>query len=335
MAGRFRAAFGLVLPLLLVLARPARAQGDPAAASSEALTRHGVELRRQRRDREALEVFRRAYELAATPRTLAQIALAEQALGRWVDAERDLLAALRTADDPWILRNRDALESGLSAIGSRLASLEVSADVPGAELWVNGTLAGVLPLPAPVRVEAGSLVVDVRARGYAPVRRETSADPGGTVRESVQLVPLVAQLSSSPATPPPAPWVAPEAPPARGPTGHGLRDAGIVVLGAGALGVAAGAYFGVRTLSTKSERDTSGGCIGQACNPAGVALDAEARSLALRSTVWFTGGLVAAAGGAALLWVSRSRTPHERAHALRLTPEVGPDRAGISVGGMW
>jgi hypothetical protein len=334
MAGRPRAALGLVLPLLLlVLARPARAQDDPAVASSEALTKHGVELRRQRRDREALEEFRRAYELSAAPRTLAQIALAEQALGRWVDAERDLRAALRTQGDPWILRNRDALESGLSAIGSRLASLEVSADVPGAELRVNGTLAGVLPLPAPVRVEAGSLVIDVRARGYAPVRRETSADPGGTVRESVQLVPLVAQLSSSPA--PPAPWVAPEAPPARDPTRRGLRDAGIVVLGAGALGVAAGAYFGGRTLSTKSERDTSGGCIGQACSPAGVALDAEARSLALRSTVWFTGGLVAAAGGAALLWVSRSHTPHERAHALRLSPEVGPDRAGFSVGGMW
>jgi hypothetical protein len=325
-------ALGLVLFVLVVVPEPALAGGPPDPA--EALTRHGVELRRQRRDREALEDFRRAYELSKSPRTLAQIALAEQALGRWVDAERDLERALGATDDPWIEKNRETLRSGLATIASRLASLEVTADVPGAELWVNGVRAAELPLPSPLRVEAGTLVLDVRAPGYAPVRRETSAEPGGSVRESVQLVPLVAQETTAHAIAPSAPT--PEiARTGSAPGGdRALRNTGFVVLGAGALGIAAGTYFGVRTLSTKSNRDSSGGCVGQVCDATGVALDAEARSLAVRSTAWFTAGLATAAGGAVLLWVSRSR-PHGETRGLHLAPEVGPDHAGVRLGGTW
>jgi len=56
----------------------AAAQGtDPA----DAAIRRGVDLRRQGQDDQALQEFKKAYELSPSPRALAQIGLAEQALG--------------------------------------------------------------------------------------------------------------------------------------------------------------------------------------------------------------------------------------------------------------
>lgn len=318
--------------LSLTAATGARAQ----EADAEAITRHGLELRREHRDLEALEEFRRAHALQPTPRAMAQIAFAEQALGRWVDAEADLDKAMQAKDDPWIKRNAAVLGMGLTSIQAHLGWLDVATDAPNAELWVNGVRAGALPLRAPLRVEAGSLTIEVRATGYAPAQRSSSVEPGGRARELVPMVPL------EPASVAPPPMVRGTTPSATAPlqaaprvvpVNKALRGSAFVALGAGAGAIAIGAYFGVRTLSTKSERDQD--CKGQACNVTGLALDGEARSLALRSTAWLVLGAVSAGSGALLLWVSRSRTLPDRSEGMRFTPLVGPDRAGAMLGGSW
>ena len=309
---------------------------SPAVADepdADALTKQGLELRREHRDAEALETFRHAYALAPTPRAEAQIALAEQALGRWIDAENDLHAALLHADDPWIARHLAVLEEARLSIESRLGLLEVLVDAAGAELWVNGTDRALLPLRSPIRVEAGSLAIEVRAKGFVAARRITAVEPGGSARETLHLE----TLASTP-TPARSPTVtAPRAKPTRAkessPTAKRftagntpLRNAGLVVIGAAVLDVVAGAYFGLRTLQIKNERD--GHCGTASCDPAGVALDGEARALAIRSTAWFTAGLAAGIGGAALLWVSRSRRED-----VTVTPALGPNHAGVTLGG--
>jgi serine/threonine-protein kinase len=320
----------------------ARAQDTDA----DAFIRKGLELRRLRHDAEALEAFRRAYALKATPRALAQIALAEQALGDWVDAEADLDAALQSSGDVWIAPHRSALLEGLATIRSHLGWVEITADAPGTRAWVNGAPVGALPLPRPVRVEAGSVVIELRADGFVPVRRVAFVEPGGSAREAVRLVPLAPEpappraegrAALSPVTSTPAADLAPHAeipsPSARDPR---ARAAAYVALGAGVVGLALGTYFGVRTLTTKQERDAS--CGDQYCvHPAGVALDAEARSLASRSTAWFVGGAVATAAGVALLWISRERLAGHAGATVRLASQFGADRASLSLelGGSW
>lgn len=310
--------------------------GVPLSARAEdtddAQTKRALQLRREGRDAEALDLFRRAYGASPTPRNLAQIALAEQALGRWVDAERDLVQALASADDAWIARTRATLERSLAAIREHLGSLDVTGGVPGAEVWVNGARAGVLPLDAPLRIEAGSVVVEVRATGYTSVRRVTSVEPGGTAREPITLVPIAPPSTESPATPPPTvtppvvpPPVAPPAP------DRLLRGASYVAFGVGALGVGAGVYFGIRTLAVKSDRDASCGASSCATSQ-GVALDGDARSLALRSTAWFIAGGAAALTGVLLYWRS---LPVPSARSVRLAPFVGPNHAGATLGGSW
>jgi serine/threonine-protein kinase len=322
---------------LVCLAADACAQPvDP-----EALIASGLELRRQHRDAEALDAFRRAYAASPTPRALAQIAFAEQALGNWVDAEADLQNALMARDDRWIARNLALLQRGLASIEEHLGWIEIAADVSLADVWVNGVDLGTQPLPCKLRVEAGSVDVELRATGYDPARRLTYVAAGGSGHESIHLVPLAIAPppeppEPAPTTTSPAPMPATAAPPPEAPgrPDPAKRNTGLVALGAGAIALGLGTYFGLRTLSTKSERDQY--CSGPTCRDMrGVELDQQARTLALDCTAWFTAGIVAAGVGASLLWVLRSDAHPAHSGVVRVTPMVGADRAGAQLGGEW
>src|SRR5258707_14137266 len=86
----------------------------PAIARSQTADEHiarGVALRQRGDDEAALAELRQAYDMGHGARAQGQVALAEQALGHWADAERDLTAALASASDPWGARNRVVLET--------------------------------------------------------------------------------------------------------------------------------------------------------------------------------------------------------------------------------
>lgn len=122
-----------------------------ASAQADALAqqplREGLELRRAHKDQQALELFRHAYVDAPTPNLRAQIALAEQALGQWVDAEHDLFAAL-SEPDPWVQAHRTTLEQALKVIQAHLGSLEVLTNHAGVEVKLDGERLGILPAEA-------------------------------------------------------------------------------------------------------------------------------------------------------------------------------------------
>jgi len=210
---------------------PAVAAGD---AADDAIAR-GLELRRSARDAEALEEFKRAYLLSPGPRALAQMGWAEQALGRWVDAEAHLDEASKAKSDPWVRKVRSRIEQSLTAVGTHLGSLEVTGSPAGADVNVDGRKVGTLPLRGPVRVPAGDVVLEVRAADHRPISRTIDVKARLLSRETVTLVavetapPAVSALAvpvpkaraasdavSSPAaagtaSPPPPPVVAPQA----------------------------------------------------------------------------------------------------------------------------
>jgi hypothetical protein len=172
----------------------------PAFADEyDKLYSEGVELRRRHQDVEALDRFQRAHALKATPRTQAQIGFAEQALGRWVDAERDLKAALATGD-AWIAKNKTAIDRALATADEHLGTLLIEGRPEGAEVRVGGVVAGSLPLKEPLRVPAGTITVELRAEGHAPGLRTIPVEAKKSHRERIELV----ALTTPPVAPPPA-----------------------------------------------------------------------------------------------------------------------------------
>jgi len=180
------AAVSLVVAVALAVGWPAvvNAQETP---DGNALIDHGVERRRAGDDLGALALFTRAWETGREPRARAQMALAEQALGHFVDAEAHLIEALAANQDEWIVARRADLLLALEALQRRLGYFEIRGGIAGADLRIDRRSVGTLPIEQPIRIAAGSYRMEVVARGHYTVARQITIVPGGTTRETVVL----------------------------------------------------------------------------------------------------------------------------------------------------
>lgn len=159
----------------------------PALAQDfDALMDEGVALRAQAEDHEALDRFERAATLRRTPVVVAQIGLAEQALGRFVAAEAHLTEALELGG-AWIDRQHEVLEAALASIRAQLGTLEVLCEAEDAELVVEGRR---VTFPTgPLRVLAGEVEYRVEAPGHEPSQRRARIASEAVVRVTVHLLP--------------------------------------------------------------------------------------------------------------------------------------------------
>lgn len=159
---------------LLAVTPYARAQNAVGGPAGEALLREGVELRRAGHDVDALDRFSRAYAASQSPIALAQMGLAEQALGRWVPSEAHVREALASRGSAWIEQNRAPIEAAYAVIARHVGSLEIDGTPRGAAVVIHGERVATLPLDSPVRRLAGRVSVVVTAVGYRPAARTVS-----------------------------------------------------------------------------------------------------------------------------------------------------------------
>jgi hypothetical protein len=303
------------IAIAIVALAPARAfaqdagtqdRGTDTAAvppmDADALIRHGVELRRQGDDEAALVEFRRANEMTPTPRAVVQIAMAEQALGHWLDADSHLREGLRATSDPWIQANLSALQAPLEVIGRHLGSLDVSANVEGAELWINDRRTATLPLAAPLRLVTGTTVVELRLAGYQTTRRSVEIDPGGLARESFTLVAVRA------AEPDPLPIrITDPRPPVQTQTPSLVGPAMLLGLSAVSFG-SAGLFWALRANSIRNCEPDPGNPDRLICaTPADVLEAAQGRTFTALTNVALITGALSAAASAVWLIVRNSR----------------------------
>lgn len=104
-----KASFVVAVATLVLGTHFASAQSAGHAQAGRLSLQHGVELRYQGDAAGALVEFRRSYDESPTPLALAQMGLAEQALGQWVIAEIHVRAALAIHSDGWIESHREEL----------------------------------------------------------------------------------------------------------------------------------------------------------------------------------------------------------------------------------
>lgn len=239
------------------------------AAAADALLRQGIDLRKANDDRGALAAFEKAFTLAGSPEALAQMALAEQALGHWVEAHEHMRQALEDTDQPWIAGHRATLEAALREMASRLGTLELSCNVDGALVRVDGRVLGKTPLDGPAYLLAGQSVIQVLAPGYFDVTRQVYVDAGALSRLDVSLTPTEAGSaapssdSGDSAGPRADSQLAPALPQSTAPgAAHGAGEASAKdflmygSLGVAALGLSIGvAGYGLREVNVRVYND--------------------------------------------------------------------------------
>jgi hypothetical protein len=314
-----------------------------ANAKADELVNQAVELRRNGDDEGALPLLVQAYALGRTPRATGQLGLCEQALGRWADAEVYVTEALKAESDPWVKKNRRALEDALVIVKSHIARVEIQGDPDGAEIWVNGALAGKLPLAVPVRVAAGEVEIELRAPGYVREAKTLRLEAG-----QYQHVVLRASKEPAPASlasPPEAtamPPVAASAPSSAGvdkdkapeseAQGHAqLRPAlkwiawglGAAALGVGVYGAAENASE-VSSFNTTCRIDQTGAAIKKDGSPS-TTCPSQKSAYETKSTIavagFVTAGALAAAG--VVLWLTEPSARANGTAALACAPALG------------
>ena len=80
-----------------------------------------------------------------------------------------------------------ALSFELAPTDLLAAHIQVTANLPGADLYVDGARAGQTPLAGTITVAPGSHVVEVRRDGYTPARREITLGSGAAGSLSFEL----------------------------------------------------------------------------------------------------------------------------------------------------
>jgi hypothetical protein len=322
-----------------------------AADDADALIKQGIELRKTGDHQGALRLFQRAYELRQSPRALAQVGLAEQALGNWADAEKHVgEAVVLFPNDPWIKKNAKVLETDLGVIREHVGILEIavtSADgsKPDADLTVNGQpIDRALWSNKALHLSQGSTALRVEAPGYVGETRPIKITGNRTLRETFTLAPQTAKQApkappvavNAPAVAPrkdPAPRIVPgggmppdRPPPLKNPPvvkdrsdGGGVRRlAGGITGAAGIAAVGAGVYFALQ-VKKGSDDVTSASTFSQS------AQDSALRAQTLEFVFLSAGAAAIVAGSLLYFWPASGAKAETSA---MIEPVVGPGFTG-------
>jgi tetratricopeptide (TPR) repeat protein len=180
----------LLLILLLSLAtRPlvaAPSLPDPAVVE-EARVRfqRGVQLFHEGSFEAALAEFRRAYQIAPSYRILYNLAQVHYELHDYVGALRSFKQYLNDGLAEIAPDRRAQVEAEVQKLEGRVAYLDVSTNVAGADILVDDQLVGIAPLDGPVLVNAGIRRVSAAKSGRTSPQRNVTMAGGDHVKIAV------------------------------------------------------------------------------------------------------------------------------------------------------
>lgn len=140
--------------------------------------RRGVELYEEGNPNAAYVEFSRAYELAPRPQLLFNLGQVAFETQDYATALGHFRAYASAGDDNVTPERRAQVQAEIAKLEKRVALLEVTGAVPGAEVLVNDVLVGTLPLAAPVTVNVGRVKVTLNARNGRSSSRVLDATGG-------------------------------------------------------------------------------------------------------------------------------------------------------------
>jgi hypothetical protein len=226
--------------MLLLAASTAFARAI-AGEDPEQLIRVGNDLRGRGDDQRAEGYFRRAYELARTPRTAVQLGLVELALDKYVDAERHLSEGL-ASDDSWVRAHGKLIETSRDEARRHLLRVRLMGAPEGTTAALGPGNGRPVPEDGVLWLPSGASTIRLERRTNptgAPVTVTISGDAGDSREVDVRA------LTQPPPQKRPVPPVLVTkdvaAVPQAAPAGRNLYTAGVSAIAVGAaMGVAGG-----------------------------------------------------------------------------------------------
>jgi len=211
---RERAAVVLVAALLAV-PRVARADSkDTARAHFE----HGVELYREGDFRAALIEFQRAYEASPNYKVLYNLGQTSLELQDYAGALKALRGYLEGGGRSVPAARKNQVEADIKRLESRVARVDISVNVPDADVTIDDVSVGRSPLRGAVLVSEGRRKIAATRAGMTSAERVIDVAGGDNPRITLQLVepkapPPVIVSVPTPQPQPQAPAAQPIAPP--------------------------------------------------------------------------------------------------------------------------
>lgn len=304
----------LTLGPAITLPASANAQPAPAApaANDDASERfkRGVELYQDHDFRAAILEFQRAYQIAPNFRVLYNIGQAYFEVQDYVAASEAFERYLRDGGGDVPADRVEEVRGLLDKLKTRIATLELSVDVEGAQISVDDVPRGTTPLSSPLRVSAGQRKLTISKEGFTPVSRSLSVTGGDVVKDSFTLTPV----SSKAPAPKEAAASGPGAP------------FWVLLSTTGALGVGAAIAGGLSVAKNSEHQDL--------LKTQGVSLtDLQDSAAELRPRTIATDILLGATGAAAIttliLGITAATSGPEKAATAELKLLVGPTFLGL------
>ncbi len=301
-----RAAAAVIAGAISLAPFGARAAGEDAAVLSAAQALYDEAAKAMQKGDHASacprfeEVVRLVPEGVGAKLTLARCyEEAGRLASAWMMYERVIEAAGRAGQ--W--QRKKSGEARVEALRPRLATLAIvpSARVrslDGLTISRDGVAVGPAQWGLPVPLDKGEHVIKARALGKRPWSETIQVDSDG-MAESIS-IDLLEDEPAPPRAAVPVPRYAQQ------PSGA-LRKAVFVSAGLGVATVGAGALFGLRAMSKKSQSEAGHCDVGGLCDATGLALRREGMAAGTLSTVLFAAGGVALAGGVTMVLLAPRR----------------------------
>lgn len=319
---------------------PAQAQGGSQptkAARDEASSRFkkGIELFNDGDYHAALIEFRRAYELVPTWGVLYNIGQVQFQLQDYAAALSSLERYLSEGGRQVPAARRAEVEKDIQKLKGRISHIDLTINVPDAEVSVDDVSIGKGPFTKPITVSAGRRKITVSREGYATQSKTVDLASNDTTKLTFDLVERPGQPASADPKPAPAaeggeePDAPPEAPSAApdGPTpatGTSIMPvAGWVATGAFAAGAV---VCGVLALGASSDlKDLRAQ---QGASPEALS-DAASKTTTLAIVTDVLTGAALIAGGISIYYTVTSPSPAPTAGARAVRVGVSP--SGVRV----
>lgn len=316
--------------------------------AAQALFEDGRALAAAGKYTDACPKFAESERLDPSPSTLLNLANCWEKLGRTATAwatYREAESAASAAKRPDYMDTAERHARTLVPVLARL-TIAVQQPIEGLQVKRDGVLVGSAEWGAAIPIDAGSHTLEASAPGYKAWATKVDVTHDGA-QVAVTVPPLEglpveapgpavtsASAPTNPVDSPSSERPPPQLPEERTSGASTQRTVGLVVGGAGLVGVGVSGVFAL--IANGKKQDSLGNCRPDhpnQCNANGVSLRNDARSAGDVATVAVVAGGVALATGAVVwLMAPRDKTPTDRGAARVF---VAPALNGVIVQGAW